>query len=86
MLKSTRNKKEKYNKTVVLARSKLHSTESKTSETLINKEIGHEDFTTIINEEKICRELKESIRIMKSQRNDTEKNNLTEEDKRKGID
>ena len=86
MLKSTRNKKEKYNKTVVLARSKLHSTESKTSETLINNEIGREDFTTIINEEKNYQELKESIGMMKSQRSDTEKSNLTEEGIRKGID
>ena len=31
-------------------------------------EIGYEDFTTIINEEKDYRELKESIRMMKTQR------------------
>ena len=31
-------------------------------------------------------ELKESIRIIKIQRSDTEKNNLIEEGKRKGID
>ena len=86
MLKSTRNKKEKYNKIVILARSKLHSTESKTSETLINNENGREDFTNIINEEKNYQELKESIGMMKSQRSGTEKNNLTEESKRKGID
>ena len=86
MLKSTRNKKKKYRKTVILARSKLHSTESKTSETLINNEIGREDFTTIINEEKNYQELKESIGMMKSQRSDTEKSNLTEEGIRKGID
>ena len=36
---------------------------------------------TIINEEKKCRELKESIRIMNSQRGDTEKINLIEEGK-----
>ena len=32
------------------------------------------------------RELKESIRVMKTQRSDTEKYNLIEEGKRKGID
>ena len=37
----------------MLARSKLNSTESKISETLINSEISHEDFITIIDEEKI---------------------------------
>ena len=35
----------------------------------------------IINEEKNCRELKESIRMMNSQRIDAEKNNLIEEGK-----
>ena len=38
---------------------------------------------TVINEEKKDRELKESIRMMNSQRNDVEKINLTEEDKKK---
>ena len=34
------------------ARSKLNSIESKISEALINTETSHEDFNTIINEEK----------------------------------
>ena len=34
------------------ARSKLNSRESKISEVLINNEVIHEDFMTIINEEK----------------------------------
>ena len=34
---------------------------------------------------KNCRKLKESIRMIKSQRTDTEKNNLIEEVKRKGL-
>ena len=36
----------------MLAKSKLNSIESKISEALINNEISHEDFTTILNEEK----------------------------------
>ena len=44
----------------MLARSKLNSIESKISEALINN-ISHENFTTIINEEKKYRELNESI-------------------------
>ena len=48
----------------MLARSKLDSIESKISEALINK---HEEFITIINEERNYRELKESIRMMKGQ-------------------
>ena len=52
-LKSTRDKKKKPNKIVMLARSKLNSIENKIPEALINNEISHEDFTTIINEEKV---------------------------------
>ena len=50
----------------MLARSKLNSIESKTSEALINNEISHEDFIAIFNEEKKYRELKESTRMMNS--------------------
>ena len=67
------------------ARSKLNSTESKISEALINNEISHEDFMTIINEEKKYRELKESIRMMNGQRSDAEKISLIEEGKKIGI-
>ena len=47
LLKTTRNKKKKHNKIVMLARSKLNIIESKISEALINNEISHEDFTNI---------------------------------------
>ena len=66
----------------MLARSRLNSIESKVSEVLINSEISHEDFMIIINEEKNYRELKESIRMMNSQRSDAEKINLIEESKK----
>ena len=52
LLKTTRNKNKKHNKIVTLARSKLNIIESKISEALINNEISHEDFMTIVNEEK----------------------------------
>ena len=59
-LKTVRNKKKKKNnKIVMLARSKLNSIESKISKALMDHEIIHEDFDTIINEEKKYRELKE---------------------------
>ena len=85
LLKRTRNKKNKRNKIVMLARSKLNSIESKISEALINNEISHEDFMIIINEEKEYRELKVSIRMINSQRSDVEKISLIEEDKKRGI-
>ena len=83
--KTKRNKKKKHNKIVILARSKLNSIESKISEALINNEISHEDFMTILNEEKKYRELKESIRMMNSHRSDAEKVSLIEEGKKIGI-
>ena len=79
LLKATRDKKKKHNKIIRLDRSKLNSIERKVSEALINNEISHEDFRIIINEEKNHRELKESIRMMNSQRSDAEKINLIEE-------
>ena len=57
-LKAIRNKKKKHNEIVMLARSKSNSIESKISEALVSKEISHEDFVTIINEENKYRELK----------------------------
>ena len=51
----------------------------------MNNEISHEDFETIINKEKKYRELKESIRMMNSQRSDAEKVSLIEEGKKIGI-
>ena len=72
-LKTIRNKKKKHNKIVMLARSKLNSIESKISEALMDNEISHEDFETIINEEKKYLELKESIIMMNSHRSDAKK-------------
>ena len=56
----------------------MKSIESKTSEALLNNEISHEDFMKIINEAQKYRKLRESIRMMNSQRIDTEKINLIE--------
>ena len=52
MHKKTRNKKEKHNKIVMLAWSKLNSRKSKISAAAIKNKTSHEDFMTIINEEK----------------------------------
>ena len=50
---------------------------------MINNEISHEDFMTTLNEKKKYRELKESIRMINSQRNDVEKISFIEEGKKK---
>ena len=69
----------------MLARSKSNSTGSKISKALIDNEISHEDFDTIINEEKKYREFKESIRMMNSHRSGAEKVSLIEEGNKIGI-
>ena len=52
---------------------------------MINNEISHEDFMTVLNEEMKYRELKESIRMMNSDIGDVEKISLIEEGKEIGI-
>ena len=63
LLKATR-KRQKNNKIVMLARSKSKSIESKIFEALINNQISHEDFMTIMNEERNYIELKECYLIV----------------------
>ena len=50
MLKVTRKEKKKHNKIVMLAKSKLNSTETLMSQVLIDLDINHEEFKTIVNE------------------------------------
>ena len=72
VLLKTRQNKKKHNESVVLARNKLDSIESKISEAVINDEISHLDFMIITNEE--------------AKRSDSEKINLIEGGKNIGID
>ena len=85
LLKTTRDKKKKHNKTVMMPRSKLNSIETMMSKVLIDSEISHKEYATIINEEEKYRRLKEDTRMVKSQRNDAEKDKLIKESKRIGI-
>ena len=52
---------------------------------MISNEINRGDFMTILNEEKKYRELKESIRMINSQRSDVKKISLIKESKKIGI-
>ena len=58
MLKTTRNKKKKHNRIVMLARTKLNSIEFLIYQALINFKFSHENFMTIINEKRNYLELK----------------------------
>ena len=50
LLKVTRKKKKKHNKIVMLAKTKLYSIATLMSQALIDLEINHEEFKTILNE------------------------------------
>ena len=50
LLKETRKKKKKHSEIIMLAKSKLNSIETLMSQALINLDITHEEFKTIVNE------------------------------------
>ena len=50
LLHTTRNKKKKYDKIIMLAKSKLSSIETLVSQALFDMEISHEKFITILKE------------------------------------
>ena len=50
----------------MLAQSKLSSIETLMSQALIDLEISHEEFKTIVNEKEKYEQMKESIRNIKS--------------------
>ena len=81
-----KKQKKKNNKIVLVESSKLNSIENIISKELKDHEISHDDFTAIINEERNYHELEGSIRKMKIQRSDIEKDELMEDGKRMGID
>ena len=49
----------------MLAKSKLHSIETLRSQALIDLEISHEEFKTIVNEKEKYDQMKQSIRNKK---------------------
>ena len=65
LVKVTRKKKKKHNKIVMLAKSKLNSIETLTSQALIDLDISHEEFKTNVNEKENYKQKKGSIRNTK---------------------
>ena len=64
LLSITRNEKKKHDKILVLAKSKLSSIESLVSQALIDMEISHEEFITILTEKEKYEKMKEDIRTI----------------------
>ena len=62
LLSTTRNKKKKHDKISTLAKSKLNSIETLISQALIDMEITHEEFVTVLNEKDKYEKTKENLR------------------------
>ena len=62
LLNITRNKKKKHEKILMLAKSKLNSIETLISQALIDLEVSHEKFTTILNEKDKYEKMKDNLR------------------------
>ena len=62
LLSTTRNKKKKHDKIFMLAKSKLNSIETLVSQALIELEISHVEFITILKEKDNYEKMKESVR------------------------
>ena len=60
---------------VMIARSKLNSVETLIYQALIDLEITHEEYKSIVNEKESYKKLKENIRIIKSDNEKDELNN-----------
>ena len=62
LLKLTKKRRKKHNKIIVLAENKLNMIDTLLSSALNNSEIGHEEFTNIINQANIYENIKENIK------------------------
>ena len=62
LLNITRNKKKKHDKILMLAKSKLNSIETLISQALIDMEISHEEYITILEEKDKYERTKDNLR------------------------
>ena len=66
LLSITRKKKKKHNKVIALAKSKLNIIETLISQSLIDFDISHEEFSKIIYEKNNYEQIRDNIRSLKS--------------------
>ena len=62
LLSATRKKKKKHDKILTLAKSKLNGIETLISQALIDMEISHEEFITILKEKDKYEKMKDNLR------------------------
>ena len=73
LLKLTKKRKKKHNKTIVLAKNKLNTIDTLLSSALNDSEISHEEFTNIITETNIYENIKENIKKLTTESSEEEK-------------
>ena len=62
MLSITRNKEKKHDRILMLAKSKLNSIETLVIQALIDMEISHQEFITILKEKVKYEKMEENLR------------------------
>ena len=62
LLKVTKKRKKKHNKIISLVKSKLNTIETLSSSALNDSKISHEEFTNIITEKNIYKNIRENIK------------------------
>ena len=62
LLRVTKKRKKKHNKTIALAKSKLNMIDTLLSSALNDSKISHEEFTNIITEKNIYENIKENMK------------------------
>ena len=67
LLKVTKKRTKKHNKTIALAKSKLNTIDTLLSSALNDSEISHEEFSNIITEENIYKNIKKNIKELKAE-------------------
>ena len=67
LLKLTKKRKKKHNKTITLAKNKLNTIDTLLYSALNDSKISHEEFTNIINEANIYENIKENINELRAE-------------------
>ena len=65
LLQLTKKRKQKHNKIITLAKSKLNTIETLLSSALNDSKISHEEFSSIITEKNMYKNIKENIKEIK---------------------
>ena len=77
MTEYNKKQKEKHDKILMLAESKLNSIETLVSQALIDMEISHEEFITILKEKGKYEKMKENVRNVNQKQENMRLNRVT---------